>query len=129
MKAVPKIGITMGDPAGIGPELCLRVLEHQGLLQECCPIIFGNATVLKRVGEATGLPFAVPMVPLTDLSNVGGPCLVDCPFPGCDSIVPAQVQADGGAAAFAFIEAAITSALSGDIAAVTTAPVHKEALR
>jgi 4-hydroxythreonine-4-phosphate dehydrogenase len=63
------------------------------------------------------------------LSKADEPCVVDSAFPECDSIVPAKVDANAGAAAFAFIKEAIRAALEGTIAGVTTAPVHKEALR
>src|SRR6478672_3151684 len=95
-----KIGITMGDPAGIGPELCLRALQNQELLQECCPIVFGNVVILKRVAEVTGLPFTSRLMGSKELSKADEPCVVDCAFPECESIVPARVDANAGAAAF-----------------------------
>src|SRR6185437_7482643 len=100
-----KIGITMGDPAGIGPELCLRALQNRELLQECCPIIFGNAALLRRVAKATNQPFNARVIGLHELRNEDslGPALFDCDVPGCDSIVPAQIAREAGAAAFVFI--------------------------
>ena len=54
---LPHIAVTMGDPAGVGPEICLRLLENADLTRECVPIIFGSADVLKRVSKVTGIPF------------------------------------------------------------------------
>ena len=53
----PLVAVTMGDPAGVGPELCLRLLRDASVLAECQPVIFGDAGVLRRVAEALGWPF------------------------------------------------------------------------
>ena len=45
----------MGDPAGIGPELCLKVLQEPSVLSECVPVVFGDSGVLYRVAQACGL--------------------------------------------------------------------------
>ena len=47
-KGRPLIGVTMGDPAGIGPELCLRVLGDRNVRRRCIPVVFGSAGVLRR---------------------------------------------------------------------------------
>ena len=47
MSAKPVLGLTMGDPAGIGPEICLRALREPSVLAECVPVLFGDAGVLK----------------------------------------------------------------------------------
>ena len=47
----PTVAITMGDPAGIGPELCLRALAEATLRQECTIVIFGDISVLARVAN------------------------------------------------------------------------------
>src|SRR5437667_4465590 len=56
MAALPRIAVTMGDPAGVGPELCLRLLADAQIAHECVPIVFGDLLILKRVAAATGLP-------------------------------------------------------------------------
>ena len=47
----PVLGLTMGDPAGIGPEICLRALREQAVLARCVPVLFGDAAVLRRIKE------------------------------------------------------------------------------
>jgi 4-hydroxy-L-threonine phosphate dehydrogenase PdxA len=49
----PIIGITMGDPAGIGPELCLRVLCEPSVLIECVPVLFGDAGVVASLTSSS----------------------------------------------------------------------------
>jgi small subunit ribosomal protein S20 len=50
----PIIAITMGDPAGVGPEVCLRALNNPEIASLCTPALFGDATVLKRCAEKLG---------------------------------------------------------------------------
>ena len=45
----------MGDPAGIGPEICLRALREPRVLERCTPVLFGDAAVLNRVARAAGI--------------------------------------------------------------------------
>ena len=49
----PLLAITMGDPAGVGPEISLQALHSKKVNQVCRPIIFGDAEILRRVGEVT----------------------------------------------------------------------------
>ena len=52
---LPLIGITAGDPAGIGPELCLRLLKEERILAKSIPLVFGDIAVLQRVAEKCNL--------------------------------------------------------------------------
>ena len=47
MKEKPSIAVTMGDPSGIGPEICVRLLKEIESLQECTPVIFGDSRIMK----------------------------------------------------------------------------------
>ena len=49
MKMRPILGLTMGDPAGIGPEICLRALNEPSVLEQCVPVLFGDAGVIERM--------------------------------------------------------------------------------
>lgn len=51
MSAKPILGLTMGDPAGIGPEICLRALREPSVLKMCTPVLFGDVSVLERVAK------------------------------------------------------------------------------
>lgn len=112
---LPRIAVTMGDPAGIGPELCLRLLAQAEVARVCTPLIFGDAGVLRRVAEKLALPFAPGAV--RDLAAIDAA-----------EVVPGQVDARCGEAAYRYVVAAIDAALAGKVAAVVTAPLHKEAL-
>ncbi|MCW5981015.1 MAG: 4-hydroxythreonine-4-phosphate dehydrogenase PdxA [Bryobacteraceae bacterium] len=130
--SVPLVGVTMGDPAGIGPELCLRVLREPAVLTECTPIVFGDAGVLGRVADACGLPPPETAIKLNQWE--GGraprqPALVDCGAIDAGAVRPGEVQAACGKAAYAYIREAVNGALTGRTAGVATAPINKEAIR
>jgi len=105
----------MGDPAGIGPELCLRLLTHAESAHVAQPIIYGDAGVLRRVAEKLALPFDVARV--VDLGAIAA-----------EDVVPGRVDARCGEAAYRYVIAAIDAALAGEVEAIATAPLHKEAL-
>ena len=54
----PLVVISMGDPAGIGPEVCLKLLAIPSVLEKCQPILYGDWGVLQRVAAHCGLPLA-----------------------------------------------------------------------
>lgn len=127
----PLIAVTMGDPAGVGPELCLRVLCSPELADSCVPVIFGDAAVLDAVAARCGLRSPKKIVSLKQWLNGGqkvrNATVVDCEKIAPDRFTPGAVSARCGAASFAYIKAAIRSALAGRVAGVATAPIHKEA--
>jgi 4-hydroxythreonine-4-phosphate dehydrogenase len=113
---LPRIAITMGDPAGVGPELCLRLLADERVRGYCTPVVFGDAALLRRVARHLGWPAPRD----ADVRDFGA---IDA-----ESVRPGTVSAACGAAAFRYITSAIDEALAGNVDAIATAPVHKEAL-
>jgi len=127
----PVVAITMGDPAGIGPELCLRALREPSVIAECVPVIFGDAGVLRRVAGRCGLAEPDRVVSKESEPTEPGaraPTVVDCGAIDAAVVRPGVVDAAHGRAAYTYIETAIHAALAGQVAAVVTAPLHKEAL-
>ena len=55
----PRIAITMGDPAGIGPEICLDLLNDPKISNLCSPIVFGDFSVLRSCAEKTNKSFDI----------------------------------------------------------------------
>lgn len=112
MSHLPKIAITMGDPAGVGPELCVRLLLDNEVAQRCCPVIFGSEAILRDAAKAIGLQlpssFEINEVPFVDEVNIG------------------KVSAACGAASYEYIETAIKAAIDGKVKAVVTNPINKE---
>lgn len=134
----PLIGITMGDPAGVGPELCLRVLSESTVLDQCVPVVFGDAGVLRRVAGTCGLPAPDCVVPLKEwtktadgstLQGDGRQAVVDCDAVNARDVRPGEIRREYGRAAYTYIETAVNAAMAGHVAAISTAPIHKESLR
>ncbi|MEN9573168.1 MAG: 4-hydroxythreonine-4-phosphate dehydrogenase 2 [Verrucomicrobiota bacterium] len=122
----------MGDPAGVGPEVCLRLLANADLARECVPVVFGDAGVLRRVAQKLGLPLTCPVMARakwpTHHHMVRMPSVVDFQCVDAAAITPGQVDARCGDAAFRYVLASISAGLAGEVDAITTAPLNKEAL-
>lgn len=121
-----RIAITMGDPAGIGPEICLHLLNNPTLAPSIVPIVFGDAEVLRRVAEKLGLPFTAAVVGSPAVAS--GPAVLHLPHLHATEVAPGQVDARCGNAAFRYVLAAIESGLAGQVHAVATGPLNKEAM-
>jgi 4-phospho-D-threonate 3-dehydrogenase / 4-phospho-D-erythronate 3-dehydrogenase len=131
-QSLPRIALTMGDPAGVGPELALRALAEPGVVAQCVPIIFGDASVLRQCAAQVGLPMPGlvlgPETSLDAVREVASPAVLDMGVMDCESFEPGRVSAVTGDASFRYIQRAIDAALAGSVAAVTTCPINKEAL-
>jgi 4-hydroxythreonine-4-phosphate dehydrogenase len=111
---LPRIGITMGDPAGVGPEVVMKALAHPEVHAFCRPLVIGDRKRLDKAGAITG---AKPVhLECIDLGLV-------------DEALPfGKVSAAAGEAAYRYIEHAVKLALAREIDAICTAPINKEAL-
>lgn len=127
---IKKIAVTMGDPAGIGPEIILRALSQSSVIRDfCIPIVIGDRIVMEEavrlpdlsvklniIGtpeEAKGTPGAIDMIDLAALSSF-------------EKKIP---TAEGGRASAAYIRKAVELAVSKQVDAIVTAPISKEALK
>lgn len=114
-----KIAITMGDPNGIGPEIIVKMLDGNFPYDQCFPVVVGDNYVLNKAAEVCGI---------NDFSQKYGKyiCHVDTGF---KQITPGTVTKEGGRASFEYIRKSVELCLSGECAAVATAPINKESLR
>ena len=130
----PRLGLTLGDPAGIGPELVLRLLADPAWCSRVRPVIYGHAALLQRVAQAIRVPWpqALQVLPADALGraphNASEPLLLDCPFPEAATLIPGRVQACCGRMAATWVERAARDALAGQIDGIVTAPLNKRAL-
>ncbi len=129
---LPRIAVTMGDPAGVGPELCVRLLADLEITRECVPIIFGDASVLRRVAEKIGVAFTAPVIAKNDWAaawrSVNAPGVLDFSLVDADSVTPGKISAACGEAAFRYVVAGIAAGLRDEVDAICTGPLNKEAL-
>ncbi len=126
------IAVTLGDAAGIGPEIIAKLFQQPGA-QACGCFVVGDAGVMRRaVGQVGGFsPVALIDTPADAWQAPPGcvPVLQAQGLPGDLASLPTgRVDARAGAAAIACIEQAARLAIDGQVAAIVTAPVHKEAL-
>ena len=127
----PVIGISIGDPAGIGPEICVKVLVKKTVREKMIPVVYADRIVLETALGITGAKLRLHPV------NEPGDAL-DEPgtvnFIGTGSITHLGDYAIGetgkksGGAAFAYVVRAIDDAIAKKIAAVVTCPISKEAI-
>lgn len=128
----PLLGITMGDPAGIGPEVIVKALARPIVGRLCRPLVIGSPEVLaETIGRmgATQTRVKIRPVSAADFSVPRGviPVLDPLPHP-LGAFTPAQVSKETGEAQARYIDAAVRLALDGRIAGIVTAPINKEAL-
>lgn len=129
MKDRPILGITMGDPCGIGPEVTVRALASEGLYQRCRPIIVGGAEAVKRAMTVLGLNLKVNTVNEVSEAAFRQGCMDVLNIPVDLSKVPyGQVSPAGGEAAFRAVERVIALALAREVDATVTGPLNKEAM-
>jgi 4-hydroxythreonine-4-phosphate dehydrogenase len=129
--AVPRIAVTMGDPAGVGPELCLRLLADERVRMFCKPIVFGDVGVLDRVAKHLAWPPPWPVVDSVEWAQYGHQLdwgVLNLKTIDAAAVEPGQVSAACGGAAYRYFTTAIGEAVAGRVDAITTAPLHKEAL-
>ena len=125
--ASPPLAITMGDPNGIGPELCVKLFA-EGIAHKA--FVIGDAGALTRAARALGTALAIRTVnDPAEVQGGGGLLEVASLTALPDTLVPGQVDARAGQAAFDYILAAIDWAKAGRIAGIVTAPIAKEALK
>jgi 4-phospho-D-threonate 3-dehydrogenase / 4-phospho-D-erythronate 3-dehydrogenase len=129
MSTLPVVGITMGDPAGVGPEIILKSLNNKSVYQQCRPIVIGDAKILDRAQQ-----FVNTNLEIITIEDIGEAAYEAGKVYCLDmNLVPAdlpigQVSAEAGHAAFEFLRKAIELANEGKIDAICTAPLNKEAL-
>lgn len=123
----PRIGITMGDAAGIGAEIILKSFAEEELTKNCEPVIIGDADFLQKTADSLGLNLEFSkafetetaesnQIPVFDLNNLKGEITA-----GVESALTGRSSAE-------YIEAAVNLWREGKIDAIATAPISKKAL-
>jgi 4-phospho-D-threonate 3-dehydrogenase / 4-phospho-D-erythronate 3-dehydrogenase len=128
----PLIAVTMGDPAGVGPEVCLQLLANEAVREFATPVIFGDARLLSRCARQVGLPAPKRIISEIEwaekFGSIDEPAVLDIFGFDAEGFTPGTVSAKTGAAGYRYVEKSIQAALAKQVAAVATAPLNKEAL-
>ena len=130
MGSRPIVVITMGDAAGVGPEIVAKALANEEVYRLCRPLVIGDAKVLARardmlkaslalqpIGEVADACFERGTMDVLDLTNVE-----------LARLEVGKVSAMAGKAAVEYVVKAVELALAGEVEAIVTAPINKEAI-
>lgn len=126
-----RIGITLGDPAGIGPEISIKAFAKKDLYERCQPLLVGDACVVEKYLQAhPELDLKINVVEEPDQGKYvyGTIDLIDLKAVDIDQLAIGEVSAMAGNAAFQYVKKVIELALDKKIDATVTNPLNKEAL-
>ena len=127
---LPRIALTLGDVAGIGPEIVARAVADDRLRNCCRPIVVGNPVVFHRAMSLTGASFELQTV--VNLNEIDwSSSRIPCWNPSAvdvTSIPDARINGRAGRAAYDYLVASTHAALLGEVEGITTAPLNKAAL-
>ena len=126
---LPVIGITMGDAAGVGPEIIVKSLASAGLHRFCRPLVIGDAQRLEKADRLLGGLARVRRIEDADEARFE-PGVIDCIDLGLipDDLPFGVLSPVAGDAAYQYVARAVNLAKAGKIDAICTAPLNKEAL-
>jgi len=130
MSSRPTIAATMGDPAGIGPEVVLKAMTADAVREVARLAVFGHDEGLRRAADRLGIEVSWHRVGgPAELASAGdGPLVCDLGGAPLDQLFGARATAEGGAACLRYITAAADAARDGLVDAMATAPIHKQAI-
>lgn len=128
----PIISITMGDPAGIGPEVIIKALHTPVIYEVSHPLVIGSLSILENVRKSLKIRDEVFFNSIKELKdsdfNFGKINVLDIEDLQLDNIKQGEISREGGAASVRYVEKAIEFAIKKDVDAVVTAPISKEAI-
>jgi 4-hydroxythreonine-4-phosphate dehydrogenase len=127
--SLPIVAVTMGDGAGIGPEVVVPALLDAAVLDMCNPVVIGDAKRLRLAAEIVGVTADIVAVDsIADAKRVPGRInVIDLDLLP-DDLAWGQLSAVAGNAAYEYIRVASELAVAGEVQAICTAPLNKEAL-
>jgi len=130
-KRKPIITITIGDPAGIGPEIVVKSLLMPEIYNICKPVVIGELTLLEKTAKQ--LKISIDFKTLKSLRDVEDKesmiQVIDLQNIDVERLQMGKASAEAGRASIEYIERAVEYALEGEIDALVTAPINKKAIR
>jgi len=124
------LAITLGDPAGIGPEVVLKALAHAEVYDRCRPLVLGDRRILERAAPWVGATptFDVVSHPKQGRYQAGAISLIDLANASPDECPVGEISAAAGRAAVEYVFRGCDLAMAGAVDAVVTAPLNKAAM-
>jgi 4-hydroxythreonine-4-phosphate dehydrogenase len=124
----PRLGITVGDVAGVGPEIIVRALADPAVRSRIEPVVFGPAEVLQRAAKLAEVRLPFHRVPDPSVKPEDGVGCVDSSGVDAAAIQPGTIDPRAGEIAYRAVRSAIDAALEGEIDGIVTGPLNKLAL-
>lgn len=121
---IPVIGISCGDPNGVGPEVILKSLQHPGVLKLLTPVIYAPAKMMAEQKKALGLEYRFRLVEGLEKLEAGHIYLAECGATNFE-MQPGHSTAEGGRLAAESLERSVADLKAGRIHALVTAPINK----
>jgi len=127
----PIIGVPMGDPAGIGPEILVKALNDRNIYDISKTFVVGDRKVIENAMKVCNLNLDINLITSPDEGRYeyGVIDLIDLDNIDMDSFKIGEVQKEGGQAAFDYIKKTVDLALDKKLDAISTTPINKESLR
>lgn len=124
------LAVTMGDPAGIGPEIAARAFHDPSVYGKCDPVLVGNVPCMEKALKLTGLALRINAIEKISeaVFQRGTIDLIHVPADHADQIRYGEISATAGDLAFKAVRKAIELAMCGEVHGTVTGPIHKEAL-
>ena len=127
----PILAITMGDPAGVGPEISVKALAKSEVYGYCRPLVVGSPVIMERAKGFVGMP-EIAIHEIKSVSEAKFECgtidVLDPGLEGMEQVVPGKVSALAGDAAFKCVVKAIELAMAKEVDGTVTNPLNKEAI-
>ena len=121
------MAITLGDPHGVGPEILLKAFAEASVPD--ATVVYGDLTVIEECRRQLGLDVPVSSVPSAVHAVPGRLSVLDAAMMRAEDLAPGTLSAKAGAAAYRYVESATHAALQGEVSAVVTLPINKEAIQ
>jgi 4-hydroxythreonine-4-phosphate dehydrogenase len=126
----PLVAVTMGDPAGIGPEIVVKAIQDGECLKDCRPVVIGGREIIEEACRRFAYPMKVRSIAIDDAPREFDPnvlYLIEALGADLKRVVPGSHSATTGRAAAAAVRLAAKLAMDSKVRAMTTAPISKEA--
>ena len=123
----PTIGITMGDPAGIGPEITLKTVADRTVREAARPVVLGDLDHLESLADRHGIGVELAPVESADEATANGPVdVID--FDNVGSFEYGELDAENGRVSLDYVDRSIELAIEGTVDGLANAPIHKKAI-
>ncbi len=128
----PRLAVTMGDAAGVGPEVIVKAWQDARVHACCRPVVLGHPEILRKAVHLVGAPYKVMVVDQSEWADMEAPPeSIACLPVGDDDLLeapPCSIDARSGHAAYLAVMRAVQGALAGQFDGLVTAPLNKAAL-